>query len=100
MSAIPAIFSGPRSSMGKGLQLLRCLCSSVFQGFRFQLQISVISVNQWYVFLADGKKDLLAALHRAGCCDGTSSPAVVEPGAYLAAARLMLVGGLPQRYWY
>jgi len=37
-------------------QFLRFLLSSVFQGFRFQLQISVISVNQWYVLLQMEKK--------------------------------------------
>ena len=44
-----------------------------------------------------GKKDFLAALYRAGRADGSSSPAVVEPGAYLATARLLLVGCLSQR---
>ena len=48
------------------------------------------------VFL-DGKKDLLAAIHRAGRGDGTSPPVMVEPCPYLAAARLLLVGGLSQR---
>ena len=45
----------------------------------------------------DGKEDLLAAVHRAGRGNGASPPAVVEPGAYLAAAGLLLVGGLSQR---
>ena len=45
----------------------------------------------------NGKKDLLAALHRAWRGDGAPSPVVVEPGAHLAAARLLLVGRLSQR---
>ena len=44
----------------------------------------------------DGKEDFLAAVHRSGRCDGHLSSAVVEPGAYLAAARLLLVGRLSQ----
>ena len=46
---------------------------------------------------ANGKKDLLASFHSTGRTDGTPAPAMVEPGAYLAAARLLLVGGLSQR---
>jgi hypothetical protein len=46
--------------------------------------------------LANGKEDLLAAVHRAGRGDGASPPALVEPGAYLAAARLLLVGGIQE----
>jgi hypothetical protein len=43
-----------------------------------------------------GKKDLLAALHRVGRSDGTPPPVVVEPGAHLAAACPLLVGGISQ----
>ena len=38
------------------LQFLRFLLSSAFQGFGFRFQISVISVNQWYVLLQMEKK--------------------------------------------
>jgi hypothetical protein len=50
------------------------------------------------VSTSHGKKDLLAALHRAGRCNGLD-PAVplVEPGAHIAAAGALLVGGLSQR---
>ena len=47
--------------------------------------------------LANGKEDLLAAVHRAGRADGASPSAMVEPGAYIAAARLLLVDCLSQR---
>lgn len=45
-----------------------------------------------------GKKDLLAAVHRAGRCHGLDlAVAVVEPGAHIAAAGPLLVGRLSQR---
>ena len=48
--------------------------------------------------LADGKEGLLAALYRVRRFNGRHpAVTVVEPGAYLAAARALLVGGVPQR---
>jgi hypothetical protein len=47
-------------------------------------------------FLADGKEDFLAAVHRPGRCDGHLSSAVVEPGAHIAVAGTLLVGRLSQ----
>jgi hypothetical protein len=44
-----------------------------------------------------GKKDILAALHRSGRADGLLSSALVEPGAHIAAAGPLLVGGVSQR---
>ena len=45
-----------------------------------------------------GKENLLAALHRAGRCHGfRTAVSLVEPGAHLAAARILLVGRLSQR---
>jgi hypothetical protein len=46
----------------------------------------------------DGKENFLAAVHRAGRCDGRHpAVTVVESGAHLPAAGLLLVGGLSQR---
>ena len=48
------------------------------------------------VFL-DGKENLLASVHRAGRCNGhLAAIALVEPGAHIAAAGALLVGGLSQ----
>jgi len=45
----------------------------------------------------DGKEDLLAAIHRAGGCDGPDAAIfVVEPCSHLASHGALLVGGLSQ----
>lgn len=77
--------------------VLRCLRSFVFQAFGFGFD-PVLSVFIRGKVFPDGKENLLAALYRAGRCHGLG-PAVlmVEPGAHLAAARPLLVGGLSQR---
>ena len=50
------------------------------------------------MFWADGKKDLLAAIHRSRRTDGHLPPiAMVEPCAHIAVARPLLVGGLSER---
>ena len=49
------------------------------------------------IFEADGKKDLLAAVHCAGRGHGAASPAVVEPRPHLAAAGAVLVGCVQER---
>ena len=49
-------------------------------------------------FFPDGKENFLVALYRVGRCDGRHpAVTVVESGAHLPAAGLLLVGGVPQR---
>jgi hypothetical protein len=64
-------------------------------GFNFRSVLSVLISGK--VCWSHGKKDILAAVHRSGRADGHLSSAVVEPGAYLAAAGALLVDRLSQR---
>ena len=49
------------------------------------------------VFRFHGKKDLLDALHRPQPDHGRGPASLVGPGAYLASAGALLVGGVQER---
>jgi hypothetical protein len=57
----------------------------------------VLSVSISGKVSSDGKENLLADVHRSRGAHGFLSSAMVEPGAHLAPARPLLVGGLSQR---
>jgi hypothetical protein len=82
----------------QGLVLVRSVLSVLISGKLFPIFNPCYPCSSVVRVFPDGKEDLLVALYRAGRCHGLGpAVSVVEPGAHLAAARPLLVGGVQER---